>query len=858
MSVTGTFSDDWGFSSSRGEPLENTESTLFELRPAPDGKSVDVIKPPMTMKTSDPQSVRAVKAGLGDGLFDSLSKVHCNDLEDPQANRTVIDAQELIMGGFWVADSVIEAKFYRLKHAAQFCNNFDVVAEYQLSDGPIQVGYSVVLLPQQPMQPRRSDDRLLFFDTAYTDLGYRPAASPLSMPSRAVDRHVSMIWRYDLQRLPNRTIRVHVDPSVPERWREMFRQGIEAWNEAFAQLGEPNAVKGIVPGDADWPTDYSIADARFSTISWDLSDEVMSAGIAKVDPRSGEIVKSDITMSDGWVQSYLEDLDVLAPEMTHSSFLDQKTTPNKKGVGLLQQESHLKQSSKVHLGLGYRVERGRDRSVRSSPYLQRLNSSQQETVLGTGLRSIVMHEMGHILGLRHNFKGSMGTSLECIKNKSCTGQYGFSSSVMDYVPMNIPEVDSPDIDVFSHVVGEYDKLAIFYGYAPVKNASWPDPEPELQGTLSQAESFETCYDDDQSEEDPSCMAYDMSDDPIAYFEQEFNRLGRIGRDLQAMSVGPGEPYRLYGDAYIDLMSRAYTMSQKVVKWIGGIRNRYVHRSLDGAVSRLASRAPHPVETQRRAFALLLRMLRAEGLRPPEPSLPWLVHGSLRDDMVSSTDYGDITRRLQFRILKDLLSVSRVLQIDKQEHLLSPISHASSGGLSLQEVLQNLSAEILEPGLGLTEPDDLDLHILLLAALKELYLKGASAPYAELEAKKASIFSLANGSDRSLTSSTKGLTEPEFPARVNMQVLQQLAQVRESALKGEEALGDDQASQPRRAHLALVHRELSSIFCEPGELPCQTPRVSGVLGMLAKGASTRTVTLLVLPQVLAMAASAMGI
>ncbi|CAJ1339559.1 unnamed protein product [Effrenium voratum] len=98
-----------------------------------------------------------------------------------------------------------------------------------------------------------------------------------------------------------------------------------------------------------------------------------------------------------------------------------------------------------------------------------MNHSQLQELLGSGLKSVVMHETGHILGLRHNFKGSLGISLECLQDKACTGEHGLSASVMDYVPPNIPDAEAPDkVHAYSPVVGGYDKLAIAFGYLPLE------------------------------------------------------------------------------------------------------------------------------------------------------------------------------------------------------------------------------------------------------------------------------------------------------------------------------------------------------------------------------------------------------
>eukprot|EP00931_Biecheleriopsis_adriatica_P113416 TRINITY_DN8843_c0_g1_i3.p1 TRINITY_DN8843_c0_g1~~TRINITY_DN8843_c0_g1_i3.p1 ORF type:complete len:1094 (-),score=229.38 TRINITY_DN8843_c0_g1_i3:10-3291(-) len=718
MSIAGAFTDEFGFDIGRGEPLEDSENSLLELRLSPDGLSVDVYKPPLSIRTTDRQSRKAVKEGVGNGWIDSIDRLECELDEDPEQKRIVIDASLLISEGFYVAGDVANAGLYRILRAAEYSKNFDVSLEYMASEyAPMRLGFSVVMLPKVPMQPRANDDRLLYFSSDYKDIGYRQADA-FQPASREVDRRVSMIWRYNLEALENKTIRVYVDPSVPVRWRQWFREGIEGWNDGFAQAGYPDAVRAVLPSDADWPKDYNIADARFSTISWDLSDDVVSMGIAKVDPRSGEIIKSDIIMSDGWVGAWLEDLDELMPEATHAI---QPVDLSSSRISLMQQGGRRISS---RLRAGHRVETGHlPRRSRLRLTSAVMNSTLKEEILGSGLKNVVMHETGHILGLRHNFKGSMGVSLSCLQDKACTAREGIGNSVMDYVPMNLPLGDDVEsIHVFSPVIGAYDKLAITYGYINVNETA-----PDLSKLLAEAEAYQVCYDEDESGEDPTCMAYDMSQDPVAYFEMELERYIKVHQKLLQTSVAPGEPYSLYGEAFESMVLRTKSMASKLVKWLGGIEDRIAHRSLDGSSGTLTSRRPVSVDSQRRALALLLRLLRPRqaGLAPLEQHLPFLVEGSEDGGSVSSIDTASILSSISALVLSQTLSMKTIRRIQRQEYLLSSTKGRGQDVFTVGELLTGLVESIFGTGLevGSTLPEEMDLQLLVVQKLKQLYLPG---------------------------------------------------------------------------------------------------------------------------------------
>eukprot|EP00441_Pelagodinium_beii_P015329 CAMPEP_0197656850 /NCGR_PEP_ID=MMETSP1338-20131121/43655_1 /TAXON_ID=43686 ORGANISM="Pelagodinium beii, Strain RCC1491" /NCGR_SAMPLE_ID=MMETSP1338 /ASSEMBLY_ACC=CAM_ASM_000754 /LENGTH=1122 /DNA_ID=CAMNT_0043233059 /DNA_START=69 /DNA_END=3437 /DNA_ORIENTATION=+ len=765
MSTKGSYTDEYGFDMTRAMPLEDSENTLLELRLSADRTRVEIYKPAMTERTSDDQTRLALKDGLGDGFLDSHARLECGGPEDPDGSRIVISAEPLFLAGFYVASAFSDSLSYRVERAASFQNNFDLSAEYIMGGGypPMHVGYSVILLPKTPMAPRPSDDRLLYFSSDYIDLGYS-RANNTERPSSHVDKFRSMIWRYNLATLKDGVIRIHVDPSVPSRWRPWFREGIEGWNVAFSDIGLPNAVRGVLPEDADWPADYDIADARFSTISWDLSEEVVSMGIAKVDPRSGEIIKSDIIMADGWVKAWLQDLELM-PEFALWSSRDSEAFLQT-SQGSLQETSRASSGLKQRHRAALRVEHRRHRkgtTLRLDD--KRINITAQEALLGSGLKNIVMHETGHILGLRHNFKGSLGASLSCLQDMACTGKHGLGASVMDYVPMNIPENGGLDeVHVFSPVVGAYDRLAIAYGYTVEREASWPAVPAELQSVLESA-TFETCYDEDADAEvgeDPTCTPYDLSDDPVAYFEQELDRHAKAHRHLLQMSVGPGDPYRLYGRAFSTLMDKTSRISEKASRYLGGIKELYLHRSQDGSMPvEQMSRQPIALDTQRRALALLLRTLRPSesGLVPPDEHLPFLVSG--HSDSVSSVDHVRTLQTMTHSVLDQILSSDRILQVYRQERLVS----TSNASLTVNELLNSLVGSILEPGLERSESLDaseMDLQMYLITKLKDLYLYGAKAPNASSDIDDSSF-----GSDS---------TEAEaLPAMVNSQVLHSLRQ-----------------------------------------------------------------------------------
>jgi len=514
-----------------------------------------------------------------------------------------------------------------------------------------------------------------------------------------VDKVRQSIWRYNLPGLPGNQIRFHLDPTVPQRWWPTFKEGVEAWNVAFAEAGFPNAVRAVLPTDTDWPSDYDAGDARFNSISWVLNDEVYSLGAAKVDPRSGEIIVSTIIMSDGWVKSYLGDLDWMRPDLT---------TNITHGYALVQHGTQQ----------GAAAARGRQRQ--SSQNLDAGEAWFEGLVQGelkwsqvvvAGLKDVVMHEVGHTLGLRHNFKGSMGISNECLKNASCTAQHSTTVSVMDYMPVNLPSDAGDEIDTYAPTVGAYDKLAIRYGYTEHLD------ESARRALLEEIEQLPFCSDEElHLGEDPHCTMYDASSRPLKYYKDMLARIQHWQANALHTSLKPGDSYTKYGSMVEARFNKVMSIAAELLLWIGGLDTTRAHRGfVDNGSNHGGDHgglAPIPIADQREAFEMLLEVLRPTraGLQPPLANRPFLViESDERADGFGGTESLDLAgdvRYLQERSLAKLLSRERLHRVHVGGQL---------GGLEVRDVLQAVVA-LLEHTLSSFEVEDWDLQVFIVERL----------------------------------------------------------------------------------------------------------------------------------------------
>jgi len=354
----------------------------------------------------------------------------------------------------------------------------------------------------------------------------------------------------------------------------------------------------------------------------------------------------------------------------------------------------------------------------------------EEDVIGQALRQIVMHEMGHVLGLRHNFKGSLGVSYECTQNISCSAVYGLSSSVMDYLPMNYPAAGVDHVHAFSPVIGAYDKVAIRYGYMEAADqlpGSVLPMAPELQYVLVEAEAYPPCYDTDSSGEDPSCVAYDFTSDPLRYNREKLRRIADVQSNLLDTVMRPGASYKRFGESARELFIMAGNVALDGFSWVGGTRNIYLHQSMDGRQERRAARQAVPASEQREALTLLVRVLHPQkaGLLPPQKDFRYLIQGTF-DDEVSSWNPEDEVIYVTSTLVARALDPIKIAQLHGQETFAAAVS-PELPRFGVKDLLSGLVLDIIGDGQNISNPSEWNLQASLVKSLANLYVNGTALP-----------------------------------------------------------------------------------------------------------------------------------
>lgn len=482
---------------------------------------------------------------------------------------------------------------------------------------PIGIHYSLLELPATPMRPRLADDRVGYFISAIKDFSRDTAESFFV---RYINR-----WRLEKKdptaalSEPVRPITFYVDRTVPLEWRPYVRAGILEWNKAFEEAGYRTAIEALdAPDDSAW----SAADARYSTVRWTATNRsVYAIGPTTVDPRTGEILNADILVSAAWIQTWRgESGEYVSPMAAVRSIAIQDSLAADGSAAL-----------RCSYGEGLMSEGTLVQALLASRARDAAREELTREYIGQALKALVMHEVGHTLGLRHNFRGSAGASADQLADRRFTSEHGMGVSVMDYSPPALALDPRRQGHYYAPTVGSYDRWAVTYGYADVPvhaveparspfhleaapgggtpAAAWA-PESELSGLraiASEAADPAHLYGTDEDAGfggfglDPTVSRYDQTDDPLRWAKDRVLLIDGLFDSLETRVVAPGQGYGRLRRAFTDLLTDRWYALLVTTKYIGGATTARDHRGDPSARPPLTT---VPAEQQREALALI--------------------------------------------------------------------------------------------------------------------------------------------------------------------------------------------------------------------------------------------------------------
>lgn len=463
---------------------------------------------------------------------------------------------------------------------------------------PVTVHYSLLQLPATPMRPRLADDRVGYFISARMDFSRDTAESFLV---RYIDR-----WRLEKQDPtaavsdPVKPITYYLDRTIPPEWRPYVRAGILEWNNAFEETGIRNAIQVL---DAPDDTLWSAEDARYSTVRWMANfGATYAIGPSDVDPRTGEILNADILIAASWIQAFQGQYrEYAGPQaMAREAFLEDsllRAAPGERALRLCRYAAGMARDGTLL------------RAALAANGVIAPGAPVPRAYVGQALKELVMHEVGHTLGLRHNFRGTAGIPADRLGDRAYTAAHGTSASVMDYNPPAIALDRSRQGDYYSTTIGTYDRWAIRYGYATVGGEGPEAERPALRRIAAEAADPAHVYGTDEDASfgrfglDPDVTRYDQTSDPLAWAEGQVALINRLFDSLETRLVAPGDGYPKLRAGFTDLLYQRWYATLVTTKYLAGVYTSRDHRGDPNA------RPPFtavPAAKQREALAFIAR------------------------------------------------------------------------------------------------------------------------------------------------------------------------------------------------------------------------------------------------------------
>ncbi|MDJ0737813.1 MAG: zinc-dependent metalloprotease [Nostocaceae cyanobacterium] len=641
-----------------------------------------------------------------------LEKLLLQDVAGLSASLQVVGSQE----GSYFGNAKVFPQNMEIETVLNFSGSGDNTqsALNSLADSrgfTLRVHYSLSQLPQNNYRPRFADERVGYFITAYQDLSNDDRNDPF----------VRYINRWHLEKKdpkaaispPKKPIVFWIDNAVPFQYRDAIKEGVLMWNQAFEIAGFKDAIQvRQMPDNATWEP----ADIRYNTIRWiNTVDGYFAMGPSRVNPLTGEILDADILIDSSFVRSLKSNYRQIVqpsqkPVRTSLTAWMQNRLLCSKGFATPNSQTKnpftkllSQMAGKYDLCYGMEaVNQFAFGSLAMSLLQEKPPSSEQmKQYIHQYLKLIIAHEVGHTLGLRHNFRGSTLLSPKQMHNPNVTATQGLVSSVMDYIPPNIAPPGSKQGNFFPTTVGLYDIWAIRYGYTPIKAASPIAEKPFLNQIAQQSYKPEYSYstDEDIYDLDPTANPWDNSNDVLLYSQWQLDNARLMWNRLN-------QRYPLEGDSFSDVRDRFGTVLgnyfQNVYytsKYIGGQSFYRVHA---GNPQGQLPFQPVPLEQQRQALQTLQKYVFAEDAFNFAPQLlnklapsRWRHWGM--NPKVGRLDYPihDLVLFFQSSLLQDLLSSDRLSRLKDIE-----LKTEKDKALSLPELFDTLQTgiwtEVLKP------------------------------------------------------------------------------------------------------------------------------------------------------------------